>query len=68
VVIEAKQKAKGTRHSNDEWADGIRALLRVCEKRRSYGTLRVEVFDGRVKRTIFERSCVDPTTLVSEDV
>ena len=54
-------------HSAESWARALGRLLRSCAKKRWYGTIRLDVHDGRVKRMLLEKSILDPDALARDD-
>jgi hypothetical protein len=60
-------RQKAEKKPVESWIRAVGRLLRSVGKRRWYGTIRIEVFDGRVTRVLLEKSIVDPDALAREE-
>lgn len=58
-----RTRPKGLAHSVDSWVRSLEMLVRSKVREGFYGTVKVEMFEGRVKRVLVEESHVDPDTL-----
>jgi len=45
------------------WVRAAARQIRACAKNNIYGTLRFEFFNGRITRSLIEKSVKDPSTL-----
>jgi hypothetical protein len=59
-------KPKGFRHSMRKWTEAIVRLIERKAEDRWYGTVNIEIYDGKVKRLRVESSHVDPDTVAPD--
>jgi hypothetical protein len=67
-VMVAAISSRRSCHPVSAWTRAVSRVLVRCAKRAWFGTIRIEVYDGQVRRIVVERSVMDPDALAADEI